>query len=110
MSDRATDSVVQWLIGGGAVALAAAMWKGINALRLGVRAAERESIADISEGRRAAVRDRSVAERDSAFWQRMAARYAAQLERHGFEPEPPNPVPPSENGNGNAPRASERRG
>lgn len=111
MANDLSPAIISFIIGGGLATLVGTAFKGISALRKGVHAEEREAAAELGEARRVAVRERRIAEVDAVFWMRISARYAAQLERAGIEPNPPNPVPPSErsvNGDGKAPRAAER--
>jgi hypothetical protein len=73
----------------GFIALVATIVKAVRARRGGVRALEREAIADLGD-------DRRVARADARFFARIAGGYARQLRAMGIEPDPPNPVPPSE--------------
>lgn len=90
------QTLVTLLLGAGGVAFLSAMFKGITALRSGARAREREAVDDLGKWRDQIDQARHRAERDRDYWCRIANRYAAQLIRHGIDPDPADPVPPSE--------------
>ncbi len=90
--DRALDALVAVIIAllsvGGA-AFVRNLFAGWKTLRSGAQARERKAVADL-------IQRREDAEADRDYWRRIAGRYAGQLERFGHEPDPANPVPPSE--------------
>lgn len=99
MSPQTRETLVTTLFAfitsGGLVALVTTIVKATRARREGVRALEREAISDLG-------RDRRLARADARFFAGIVGTYARQLRAAGIEPDPPNPVPPSErNGNGN---------
>lgn len=83
-------------LGAGGLAFVAAMFKGVGSLRSGARAREREAVDDLGRWRDDLDKRARLAERDSAYWCRIANRYAAQLIRADLDPDPADPVPPSE--------------
>lgn len=80
----------------GGAAFVKQLTAGWGSLRSGARAREREVITDLARDRDEAEERCRMTERDSAYWQRIANRYAGQLLRYGYDPDPPDPVPPSE--------------
>ena len=93
--DLLTTVITLLLTAGGAAFLTNAV-RGWSSIRSGAHAREREAIDDL--GRRRDDLDRWLTEsnRDRDFWRRVANRYAGQLVRAGIEPDPADPVPPSE--------------
>jgi hypothetical protein len=83
------QAVIAAALGGGLTGLIAATFKGISALRSGLKAEERAIVRDLG-------RDRRTARSDARFWASVAGGYARQLHAAGVKPNPPNPVPPSE--------------
>lgn len=94
--DELVKTLIAFIVGGGLTALVGTLIKGVSALRSGVRAEEREAIAEVGKSRRDAIARARAAEIDAWFWSGVAARYARQLIEAGVEPVPPDPVPPSE--------------
>lgn len=90
------STAVAALLGGGGVAFLGAMFQGINSLRSGARAREREAIDDLGRQRDEADERLRWAIRDRDYWCRIQARYAAQLIRAGIDPDPAEPVAPSD--------------
>ena len=84
------------LLGGGLVATLTAAVRGVTALRSGARAREREAVDDLGRWRDDLDRRARTAERDRDFWRNTAARYAWQIRQAGREPDPADPVAPSE--------------
>lgn len=94
LREQLITTLFAFITTGGLAALVGTIIKAVRARREGVRAFEREAISDLG-------RDRRVARLDARFWAGVAGSYARQLRAADIEPEPPNPVPPSErNGNG----------
>lgn len=89
-------ALVASILSVGGAAFVKQLLKGWNSLRTGARAREREVVADLAKGRDDAEERCRLAERDAGYWQRIANRYAGQLLRNNIEPDPPNPIPPSE--------------
>lgn len=87
--------LVTLLLGGGGLAFAQAIFKGLGSLRGGARAREREAVDDLARARDHAD-DRALwAEADRDFWRDTAGRWRYQLVSNNIEPIPPDPVPPS---------------
>lgn len=82
-------AIVWALLGSGGLAFITTFFKGLTAIRSGMRAREREAIDDLGEQRRDAARDRD-------YWRNVAYRYQGQLLRADIEPNPAEPIPPSE--------------
>jgi hypothetical protein len=80
----------------GGAAFLKQLTKGWSSLRSGARAREREVVTDLARSRDEAEDRCRLAERDAGYWQRIANRYAGQLLRAGIDPDPPDPLPPSE--------------
>jgi acyl-homoserine lactone acylase PvdQ len=91
-------TVVGMLLGTGGTLFVAAVFRGITSLRSGARAREKEAVDDLGRWRDDLDNRARAAERDRDYWCRVANRYAAQLIRHSIDPDPADPVPPSERG------------
>jgi hypothetical protein len=89
-------ALIAGLLSGGGIAFVGTLIKGVGTLRSGARAAEREAVADLARSRDDAEDRAREREADRDYWARIANRYYGQLERLGVEPNPPNPIPPSE--------------
>jgi hypothetical protein len=87
--------LVTLLLGGGGLAFAQAIVKGMATLRGGARAREREAVDDLARARDAADDRAEWAEADRDFWRDVAGRWRYQLTSHNIEPIPPDPIPPS---------------
>lgn len=95
--------VQDWLgvvLGAGGVAFLGALFKGVQMLRDGARAREREAIAGLEKWREDADKraDRAFRELDYmrtlvAYWQARAGAREYQLHLHGITPDPPPPLP-----------------
>lgn len=96
MNGDTLNVLIAGLLGGGGVAFVGALAKGWGTLRAGARARERDAIADLKRDRDEAEDRQREAENDRDYWRRVANRYYGQLERLGVEPNPANPIPPSE--------------
>jgi len=94
--DNWVSALIAAVLGGGGVAFLGAAIKGLQDLRSGVRAREREAVADLARSRDESDERARSAEADRDYWRRIANRYYGQLERLGVEPAPADPVPPSE--------------
>jgi hypothetical protein len=88
--------IITALLGGGGAVFLGALIKGWSDLRAGVRAREREAVADLAAARADAEDRRVDAERDRDYWRSVAAGYGYQLRHAGMAPDPEAPVPPSE--------------
>lgn len=96
-------TLVNLLIGGGALAIIAAFFQGIKSLREGANAKQREAIKDLekwrdeAEGKWLASESRnSIIARDRDFFRAMCGRYVQQIYQCGGVPDPEEPIPPSE--------------
>lgn len=87
--------LVTLILGAGGLRFIQAVFRGVNSLRGGARALEREAVADIARSRDRADERAEWAEADRDFWHDTAARWKRQLLVHGIDPVPPDPVPPS---------------
>jgi hypothetical protein len=90
------STLVATLLGAGGTLFITAVFKGVTSLRSGARAREKEAVDDLGRWRDDLDKRARTAERDRDYWCRLANRYAAQMIRAGVEPDPPEPVPPSE--------------
>lgn len=89
MSKELLTTLITVLIGAGGATFVGALVRGWGTLRTGVRARERETLAEL-------VRSRNEAEADRDFWRDVAGGYRWQLRAAGIEPLPADPVQPSE--------------
>ncbi len=87
--------LVTLLLGGGGLAFAQAIVKGMTSLRGGARAREREAVDDLARARDAADDRAEWAEADRDFWHETAGRWRYQLVSNNIEPIPANPEAPS---------------
>lgn len=87
--------LVTLLLGGGGLAFAQAVFRGLGSLRGGARALEREAVTDLARARDAADDRAEWAEADRDFWRDIAGRHRYQLVSKGIDPVPHDPVPPS---------------
>lgn len=101
----AVVAIISLVLGAGGVALIRTLLNGVSTLKKGAIAREREAVDAVGRARDDADRGRDAAEkrsrldaRDRDYWHRIAAGYAAQLIRAGYEPMPAEPIPPSERG------------
>lgn len=90
------SSVIAALLGGGGVAFLTTFFRGWSTIRSGVHAREREAIDDLGRYRDDLDKRLRLTERDRDYWRMVTSRYSGQLVRAGIEPNPPEPVPPSE--------------
>lgn len=94
MSVQSSD-VLTLLLGGGAVATISAAFKGIDTLRTGARAREKDTVNQLVEQRDEAWvdRDNAIDERD--YWRNWAGRLEYGLQQNGVDmpPKPAFPVP-----------------
>lgn len=95
MKDIVT-TLITALIGVGGAGFIATLIKGWGSLRSGARAREREAVADLARARDEADERSRMAIADRDYWRLISARYAYQLMRSGLDPDPADPVPPSE--------------
>lgn len=72
------------------------VFRGLSTIRSGGAAREREAIDYVGRARAEAELRLRISNQDRDYYQRMCARYAAQLARAGIEPDPVNLVPPSD--------------
>lgn len=98
MNQDLQSAAVTFLLGGGLTALIGALAKGLVSLRSGARAYEREAVADLARARDEADERCRIATADGDYWHAIAGRYLFQLVKANIDPNPPDPVPPSERG------------
>lgn len=96
MSKDWITAILAILLGTGGIGSLVSTARGINSLRTGVRARQREAITDLARSRDQADERAHWAEMDRDYWRAIAARYAYQLIRAGQDPVPADPAPPSE--------------
>lgn len=72
------------------------LFKGWTSLRSGAQTRERDAVADLVRARDDAEDRCRVETTDKMYWQGTAGGYYFQLKRGGIEPDPADPVPPSE--------------
>lgn len=89
-------TVIGLLLGTGGVAFFTTVIRGWSSIRSGAHAREREAIDDLGRMRDDLDQRLRIADRDRDYWRWVAMRYGGQLVRHGFDPVPADPVPPSE--------------
>lgn len=95
-SDSLVTTVVTALLGGGGAAFVVSLAKSWSSLRGGARARERETITDLADrADRADERERTAA-RDRDYWRAIAGKYHYQLTSKGTNPDPQDPVQPSD--------------
>ena len=89
-----SSDVLTLLLGGGAVATISAAFKGIDTLRTGARAREKDTVNQLVEQRDEAWVDRDNAIDQRDYWRNWAGRLEYGLQQHGIDmPEkPPYPA------------------
>lgn len=95
--------VQDWLgvvLGAGGVAFLGALFKGVQMLRDGARAREREAIAGLEKWRedaddraRRAYQELDFMRSIASYWQARAGAREYQLLSNGIQPDPPLPLP-----------------
>lgn len=100
--DKWLPAIIGSLLTTGGLAFVTNFFRGFGSIRTGVRAREKEAVDDLGDARRNAERDRD-------YWRTTAHRYIGQLVRAGIEPDPADPVAPSER-DGEPPRRRRPRG
>lgn len=90
------STLVGMLLGTGGTLFITAVFKGVTSLRSGARAREKEAVDDLGRWRDDLDKRARTAERDRDYYRLVCARYAEQMIRAGMNPNPPEPVPPSE--------------
>lgn len=83
--------IVSLILGGGAVATIAAFFKGVQALREGARAREKDAISDLEEWRSKANEARELAEAQRDYWRDKAGEYRFMLREQGVSLPPESP-------------------
>lgn len=96
MSKDWITAILAILLGTGGIGSLVSTARGINSLRTGVRARQREAITDLARSRDQADERAYWAEMDRDYLRGIAGRYAYQLIRCGQEPEPPELSLPSD--------------
>jgi hypothetical protein len=83
------------LLGGGAVATITALFKGVDSLRSGARARERDTITELVKQRKEAWRDRDNAQDARDYWRNWAGTVEFKARAGGIDvgTRPPEPVP-----------------
>jgi hypothetical protein len=84
------------LLGTGGIGSLLSTARGINSLRTGARARQREAVTDLARSRDQADERAYWAELDRDYYRNLCGRYAYQLTRAGAEPNPAEISPPSE--------------
>jgi hypothetical protein len=86
------SDILTLVLGGGLVATIAAIFKGIQALREGARAKERDLVGDLEDWRAKANRARELAEAQRDYWREKAADYRFILrDMYGHQLPPERP-------------------
>lgn len=86
------SDILTLLLGGGAVATVAAIFKGVQALREGARSREKDLVGDLEDWRSKANRARELAEAQRDYWRDKAAEYRFILrDEYGHKLPPENP-------------------
>lgn len=80
----------------GGLAFLSLLGRGWLNLRHGAAAKEQATIANIKQMRLEIADELRVESTDRRYWSDIAGRYHFQLRAAGFEPDPPDPVPPSQ--------------
>jgi len=84
------------LLSTGGIAFFSMLGRGILAVRGGVSAREKETINNIKQMHSEQVAELRKESADRRYWQDIAARYHWQLVSSGYEPDPREPMPPSQ--------------
>lgn len=89
-----TADLLKLLLGGGATATIAAIFKGVQALRAGARRNERDTVKSLVEHRNEAWEDRDFAQDIADYWRNWAGTVEYAARRQGVElpKRPPEPV------------------
>lgn len=91
------SDILTLVLGGGLVATIAAIFKGVQALREGARAKEKDLVGDLEDWRFKANQARELAEAQRDYWREKAADYRFMLrDTYGVQlpPErPPTSIP-----------------
>ena len=95
-SADSVQTLIALLLGTGGATAVTAIVRGLHTLKSGARAQERAAVTDLGRSRDEANSRARLAEADRDFWRLVAGRRAYQLTQVGIEPEPRDPVPPSE--------------
>lgn len=86
------SDILTLLLGGGALATIAAVFKGVQALREGARSREKDLVGDLEDWRSKANRARELAEAQRDYWREKAADYRFILrDTYGHKLPPENP-------------------
>jgi hypothetical protein len=84
------------LLSTGGIAFFSMLGRGVLALRSGAAAREKETIANAKQMRAEQAAELRKESQDRRYWQDIAARYHWQLVSAGYEPDPREPLPPSQ--------------
>lgn len=96
MATNYLPTIVTALLSGGGAVFVSSLVKSYSSLRRGARARERETISDlVARADEADERERTAA-RDRDYWRGVAGRYGYQLRTAGINPDPQDPVQPSD--------------
>lgn len=86
------SDILTLLLGGGAVATVAAIFKGVQALREGARSREKDLVGDLEDWRAKANAARELAEAQRDYWREKAADYRFMLrDQFGVQLPPEHP-------------------
>lgn len=96
MATNYLPTVVTGLLSGGGALFVSSLVKSYSSLRGGARARERETISDLVARADEADERERVAARDRDYWRAVAGRYGYQLRTAGINPDPQDPVQPSD--------------
>lgn len=96
MADSSLPTVLTAILGGGGAAFVVSWAKAWTAVRGGAKARERETINDIEKRADDAVAREQVAQLNADYWRGIAGRYHWQLVSKGVNPDPQDPVQPSD--------------
>lgn len=77
--------ILTLLLGGGAVATIAAIFKGVQALKEGARSREKDAVADLEAWRVKANQARELAEAQRDYWRDKAGEYRFMLREQGVK-------------------------
>lgn len=89
-------TILTILLSTGGIAFFSMLGRGIWAVRSGAAAREKETIANVKQMRAEQAAELRSESADRRYWQDIAARYHWQLVSAGYEPDPREPIPPSQ--------------
>lgn len=89
-------TILTILLSTGGIAFFSMLGRGILAVRSGASAREKETINNIKQMQSEQAAELRKEAGDRRYWQDIAARYHWQLVSSGYEPDPREPIPPSQ--------------